>query len=172
MCVRALPSCGTQLLESLGNRTDRAALDNVLGKGTLFDQQFSYNVADRSVLFEAGKVWRASADFCFDVWTSVPLVLPRCCDRFLFAVHPVFGAFFHVTIPITTPGRGNNRAGVSEPFAKKAVCFRRKFLPQPKIQALTPDSVCCHTRAPAVAPVPSDAMGRVCAIHALLAPLA
>ena len=58
----------------------------------------------------------------------------RCCDRFNFAVHPVFGVFYNVKVPVVD---GNSLTGMTV----ENMCFRRRFHSKPAIRPLTPTSV-------------------------------
>ena len=64
----------------------------------------------------------------------------RCCDKFLFTVHPVFGVFYNIRIPLLDEAQGDDD-NQNTPFFTRSICFRRKFHPKPKLKAFTPLSV-------------------------------
>ncbi len=69
-----------------------------------------------------------------------PPPLTRCCDKFLFTVHPVFGAFYNIRIPLLDETQEEDELGET-PFFTRNICFRRKFHTKPKVKAFTPESV-------------------------------
>jgi hypothetical protein len=64
-----------------------------------------------------------------------PKTAHRCCDRFHFAVHPVFGVFYNIRLPL------RENIHPDAPFYTRNLCFRRRFHSKPIIKAMTPSSV-------------------------------
>ena len=82
-----------------------------------------------------------------------PHCVCSCCDKFLFAAHPVFGLFYKINVPLAineesdadvATGAGEDDDGLPSYFGR-TMCFRRKLHPRPVIKALTPDSVSRYT---------------------------
>jgi len=67
----------------------------------------------------------------------------RCCDTFLFGVHPVFGMFYKLRLPLTSED-----ADSPLDYDVQTMCFRRKFHPRPLIRPFTPDSSVEHLKNP------------------------
>ncbi len=67
-----------------------------------------------------------------------------CCDQMLFGVHPVFGVFYHIRVPLLDAAQ--DELDPDTPFFTQSLCFRRKFHPRPAVVPLTPGSVREHTR--------------------------
>ncbi len=82
----------------------------------------------------------------------------RCCDKFLFTVHPVFGAFYNIRIPLLDETQEEDELGET-PFFTRNICFRRKFHTKPKVKAFTPESVSVLVPAAPPPSVPSVCVG-------------
>jgi hypothetical protein len=122
-CV-GLASADESVLPLTGYLLDDPELARVLGHQAMVSLNASVLALQHTTLRDEG--YRLPMT---NIPASAPSAVPfpPCCGRVVFAVHPVFGAFFRLLLPVVSQRDGGTDM--------VPVCFRRRWLPLPDVKS-------------------------------------